>query len=185
MFARVLAGEIRRPSAFSIKTVKLLGELDARAATVFSKLCSLCVSLRFHENIVDARVVALGGNAGLNSLQAYGLSFDNLNVLQEHGLIIADYNSYMDYKMTVAANGAVGLPLTYQNKTWVLTASEKYSVEGGMIFHGVRLSRSGIELSRIVDLTLDATYDRSIREYLRSRFVELTPLEVNPAPTSG
>ena len=46
--------------------------------------------------MLDARVPSLGGNAAQNSLEAYGLGFGNLNVLNEHGLIIADYNSWFD-----------------------------------------------------------------------------------------
>jgi Protein of unknown function (DUF2806) len=38
LFGRILAGEIQRPSSFSIKTVKLLGELDIGAATLFRHL---------------------------------------------------------------------------------------------------------------------------------------------------
>jgi hypothetical protein len=38
---------------------------------------------------LDARVISLGGNTGSNALQAYSLSFDELNVLQEYGLIIS------------------------------------------------------------------------------------------------
>jgi addiction module HigA family antidote len=38
---------------------------------------------------------SLNGNAASNALRQYGLSFDDLNTLQEYGLIIADYNSWM------------------------------------------------------------------------------------------
>jgi hypothetical protein len=73
LFAKVLAGEIRRPTSYSIKTIKLMAQLDNRAATLFRLLCSLSISLRFqNSNILDARVVSMG-NAAANSLQAYGL----------------------------------------------------------------------------------------------------------------
>src|SRR5690606_27257592 len=94
MFAKVLAGEIRRPETFSIKSVKLLGEMDAATAKLFVRLCSLSVALVIKsspgEHIVDVRVASLSGNAAANSLQKYGLGFGQLNVLQEYGLIIPD-----------------------------------------------------------------------------------------------
>ena len=43
--------------------------------------------------VIDARVPSLGGNAADNALQKYGLDFGNLNVLNEHGLIISDYRA--------------------------------------------------------------------------------------------
>jgi hypothetical protein len=58
LFAKVLAGEIRRPTSYSIKTIKLMAQLDNRAATLFRLLCSLSISLRFqNSNILDARDV--------------------------------------------------------------------------------------------------------------------------------
>ena len=96
LFGRILAGEIRRPTSNSIKTIKLMSQLDNRAATLFSLLCSLSISTGVpNHGIIDARVVSMG-NAGSNSLQAYGLGFDALNILHEYGLIIPDFNSYMD-----------------------------------------------------------------------------------------
>ena len=83
LFGKVLAGEIRRPTSYSIKTIKLMAQLDNRAAVLFRLLCSLSISLRFsNSNILDARVVSMG-NASADSLQAYGLPFDELNILQE------------------------------------------------------------------------------------------------------
>jgi F0F1-type ATP synthase delta subunit len=74
LFAKVLAGEIRRPTSYSIKTIKLMAQLDNHAASLFTLLCSLTISLRFqNSNILDARVVSMA-NASANSLQAYGLT---------------------------------------------------------------------------------------------------------------
>src|SRR5262249_4367582 len=46
LFSKILAGEIRNPGTFSIKTVRLVAQLDNRAAHLFRILCSLSVSLR-------------------------------------------------------------------------------------------------------------------------------------------
>lgn len=85
LFGKILAGEIRRPTSYSIKTIKLTAQSDNIAAALFKLLCSLSISLRVPNNsnaIIDALVVSMG-NAGPNSLQAYGLGFDALNILQE------------------------------------------------------------------------------------------------------
>ena len=96
-FGRVLAGEIRKPKSFSIRSIKVLGEMDQNTAILFRKLCSVCVKINVDGSFSDMRVLSLGGNAGNNSLAKYGLSFNELNVLNEHGLIISDYNSWRDY----------------------------------------------------------------------------------------
>lgn len=85
-FGRILAGEIRQPGSYSIKAVKLLGELDQNTAALFKKLCSVCVvfgvfGIPNSGHIIDARVPSLGGNAGSNALSKYGLGLDQLNIL--------------------------------------------------------------------------------------------------------
>ena len=123
LFGRILAGEIRKPGTYSIKTVKTLGELDQSAATLFKKLCSLCIVFEIPggEHVLDIRVPSMGGNAASNVLRSYGLSFDQLNILHEYGLIIPDYNSWYDYKLCVVnENPLVTLPFRHQGRRWVL-----------------------------------------------------------------
>lgn len=120
LFGKILAGEIKQPDSFSIRTVRIMGQLDSRTASLFRLLCSLCITLGYQDIILDFRVPSLGGNAAQNALQNYGLSFANLNVLEEYGLIISDFNSYMDYRAAIARNNMVELALKYSNTYWGL-----------------------------------------------------------------
>src|SRR5258705_13301622 len=72
LFGKILAGEIRRPTSYSIKTLKLMAQLDNQAATLFKRFCSLSISLRGPRTnqIIDARVVSMG-RPGQNSLQQH------------------------------------------------------------------------------------------------------------------
>ncbi len=45
LFGKILAGEISKPSSYSIKTVRLISQLDNQAAKIFQTFCSLCISL--------------------------------------------------------------------------------------------------------------------------------------------
>jgi hypothetical protein len=176
MFARILAGEIRKPSTFSVKTIKLLGQLDTRPASLFRKLCSLCVSLRVAGRVIDARVVALGGNAASNSLRSHGLSFDNLNVLHEYGLIIPDYNSWREYRPSIAVNNQVSLPFTYQKGLWAFEPTAERQAQQELRLHGVALSRSGIELMDVVETEPDDKYTEELQSYFATQHVKMTPV---------
>ena len=101
LFGKILAGEIRRPGSYSIRAVKILGSIDQKVATHFVRLCSLCIST--HPE--DVRVCSLGNNANTNALEDYGLNFATLNVLNEHGLIISDYNSWWEFVPSRALPG--------------------------------------------------------------------------------
>lgn len=176
LFGRILAGEIRKPATFSIKTVRLLGHLDARAAGYFQKLCSLSVSLRTPDTILDARVAALGGNAAANALASYGLSFGVLNALQEYGLIIPDYNSWFDYRLGVVRDGVIRLPIAFQQGDWGLLPLHLPQPDAELQLRGVRLSVSGLELLPIVDIQPQPEYTEALQTYFRSRGYEFRPV---------
>ena len=120
-FGKVLAGEITKPGSYSRRTVKILGSLDQNTANHFLRLCSISVKL---QHIV---VPSLGGDARNNVLEEYGLDFATLNLLNEHGLVISEYNSWLEFTPCVAFPAVSGLgqqaiciPLSYQGKHWIL-----------------------------------------------------------------
>lgn len=159
LFGKILSGEIRKPGSYSIRTVRLMAQLDNTAAKLFVQLCSLATSLRIPNtgHIFDARVISMG-NAGMNTLAPFGLGFEQLNVLHEYGLIIPDYNSYRDYAVSIAHDGKVSLPLTYQNKSYALIPKSSIPASPTFQVHGVALSQSGKELLRIVDVVPEQRY---------------------------
>jgi Protein of unknown function (DUF2806) len=181
LFGKILAGEIRRPTSYSIKTLKVMAQLDNRAATLFQQLCSLSISFRVTDPntgqniIVDARVVSMGP-AGANSLQAYGLGFDALNLLQEYGLIISDYNTFFDYMMAFKREPNPILPMTYQNSQWIFIPGQHNESKALQII-GIGFSQTGKELLSIVDILKDDRYTDALKVYFAQRNVTLTKVE--------
>lgn len=187
-FARVLSGEIKRPRSFSIKSVKILGEMEKLSAEAFQNLCSMCILLREPRGqIIDARVLSLGGNAGNNALEKFGLGFSQLNFLSEHGLIISDYNSWRDYQFCIGqtldtspgSSRVIQIPFLYLGKSWVLEASSQRSRTPQFRLHGVSLTRSGIELMKVVEVEPVETYTQELRNFFDSQ--ELTMTETSDA----
>ena len=108
LWAKVLSGEIEHPGTTSFLSLSILKNLDRDTAKLFRKLCSLCMSISIETTVggqvIDARVLSLGNNTGGNALKEYGVGFVELNVLNEHGLIIPDYNSWRgNYKFRVGS----------------------------------------------------------------------------------
>ena len=125
------------------------------------------------------------GHAASNSLQAYGLGFDALNILQEYGLIIADYNSYMDYRPAVVHEGRVGLPMIYQNAQWVLMpkAAPPVNQPFSQAFNvtGVGFSRSGKELLSIVEIARHDKYTEDLQLFFDKEGMTMTRMEPDGA----
>lgn len=179
LFGRILAGEIRKPGTYSIRTVKILGQLDQNTAVLFKKLCSVCVALEISNveivfDIFDIRVPSLGGNAASNALSKYGLSFDQLNILHEYGLIISDYNSWYDYKLCVVnKNSPITIPFLHQGRYWVLSPLSEQNKNQELKVSGVAPSRAGRELFPIVDQDSMEGYTEELKKFFAQQNLKM------------
>ena len=176
LFGRILAGEIRKPGTYLTRTVKILGQLDQNAATLFKKLCSVCVALEISnvEFVLDIRVPSLDGNAASNALSKYGLSFDQLNILHEYGLIISDYNSWFDYKLCIVnKNPPITIPFLHQGRYWVLSPSSEQNKNQEFRVSGVALSRAGRELFPIVDQDSMEDYTEELKKFFARQNLQM------------
>ena len=168
LWAKVLAGEVEKPGSTSIQTLSILKNLDQATARLFGKLCSICVSFR-----LDARVPSLGGNAADNALEKYGLGFGNLNVLNEHGLVISDYHCWGDYRSSVKAR----IPFSFQGRNWVFLPTTERAIAQELKIHGVALTRSGRELSRIVDLAPMNEYTQALTKFFKEKNLQMIEVD--------
>lgn len=182
-FGRVLAGEIEKPGSYSIKAVKLLGELDQNTAILFKKFCSVCVvygafGVSNGDHVFDARVPSLGGQPGSNALSKYGLGFGQLNILNEYNLIISDYNSWYGYNLCIMnKDNPVLLPFQHQGKYWILLPTPERGNTSEFKLSGVALSRVGRELSRIIDQDPMSEYTEDLKKYFAGQ--KLRMIEVS------
>lgn len=190
LWARVLSGEVERSGSTSVRTLEILRNLDRSTAGLFRRLCSGCVFLSPTESVLlDARVPSLVGNAAANSLSAHGLNFDALNRLNEHGLIISDYNSWFDYQLTIGLGvddrTTVRVPFVFQGKSWVLAAREGREPGQPYRLTGVALSTSGRELARIVELEPMEAFTEELKAYFLRDNLQMLELPHAPDRASG
>lgn len=174
IFGKILSGEITKPGSFSIRTIRLISQLDNQAAKLFQILCSNAISLNLGNRIFDARVVSLTGNAASNSLSKYGLSFDNLNILQEYGLIISDYNSYMPYNPCIAnEQNQIAAGLRFGNKDYGLIPTDKTKYDKILKLNGVALTKAAKELLNIIPLKDSEEYKKDLTEFFSKKHLRL------------
>ena len=173
IWAKVLAGEVEHPGSTSIKTLDVLKNLDKTAAAIFSSLCSICILVSEDGKVlVDARAAALGRNSEGNALREYGLGFSQLNVLNEHGLIISDFDSWRDMKaasgIRLQGSEAIHFPFSFQSRFWILRSTNRTAPKLELKIHGVSLTKTGRELSKVVELTANEEYANDLRKYFNS-----------------
>ncbi|MDQ6996577.1 MAG: DUF2806 domain-containing protein [Mariprofundus sp.] len=165
LFGKILAGEIKKPSSFSIRVVNLVSQLDKRTAASFQLLCSLSTAISLDTHVLDARVISLGGNASQNCLQKFGVTFSVLNALVEYGLVIPEFNSYMDYGLSVVRAGAASAPFKYQGKFYFLIPTGEGSPAAEFKFAGIALSLAGVELSKVVEMLPAEGYTAELQQF--------------------
>ena len=178
LYAKILAGEVERPGSTSVKTLGILRGLDRSTAMLFGVLRSVSMSvLTDDDHILDVRVLSLGGDASQNELREYGLSFDNLNVLNEHGLIIADYRSWYDIRICVGVTArnekqeelVVRIPFGFQDRYWILESTKPRKTDTAYRVSGVALTKAGRELSRVVECQPVSGYDQALEAFFVSQ----------------
>ena len=190
LWAKVLAGQIAQPGSVSIRALSILRNMDQPTAELFLVLRSACISLAPDGmNILDARVPSLGGDANQNALRQFGLSFDNLNVLNEQGLIIGDYRSWYDIRMCVSTFGMIDnrenvlirVPFKFQDRYWVLEPQAEHEAGSEYRVSGVALTQAGRELSTIVDCQPMPEYHHALEGFLSSQAMIMTEVS-GPTP---
>lgn len=177
-FGRILAGEIQKPGSYSIRAIKVLGELDKDTAALFKRFCSACVvvgdlGIPNNEQVFDARVLSLGGSLGSDALSKYGLGLNQLDILNEYSLITSgnillhDYNlvSLYDYNLCIEYEDNPRLvPFQHQGKNWILSPTPERDNTPEFRLSGVMLSRVGCELFRIVDQDPMPEYTEALKK---------------------
>lgn len=189
LWAKVLAGEVEQPGSTSIRALGILKYLDRTTAQLFAKFCSACVFITPEEgrDMLDARVPALEGKAASNSLESFGFSFTALNRLNEHGLIISDYDSWYDYKWSILQATQEfqypGLPFHHQGQQWRLIPDSDWVPIQECIVAGPALSLSGRELSKVVKQEPMLQYTERLQAFFLAQKLQMKRVK-GPAPVS-
>ena len=184
LWANILSGEVENPGSTSVHSLSILKNLNQKTARIFSNFCSICIYIvaATGNDFADARVVSLAGNAASNSLKEYGLRFTNLNLLNEHGLIISDYNSWVEYSFSASISmpGTSKIrgfiPFRYQRQNWILVPADGHK-KGALKLDGVALTRAGKQLSRVVECAPMSEYTRDLHKFFEKKGLKMSRID--------
>ena len=112
-----------------------------------------------------------------NALASFGLNFDALNRLNEHGLVIADYDSWASYTV-YSSDVDRGVDLIHQGVPWDWQIQSE-GVDGLVVeVHGVALTVSGRELACAVHPEPMPPYTRALQGFLLKEYgLRMVPVE--------
>ena len=195
LWAKILAGEVQQPRNTSLRTLRILKDLDPSTAMLFRTLCSARLAFQigivggYAENLGAEIVLSLGGNASHNALEQFGLNYNILNVLNEYGLIIPEYDSSIRHEFSTHVSEADGslqsisFAFRFQGRSWILIPAYQRQGKQSVELGGVILSISGMELARFVAPEPMPEYEKAVVDFLQQnnlRMVEVDPNTLEP-----
>lgn len=188
LWARVLAGQVRHPGSVSVKTLSVLRDLDQETAELFQTLCSICIYTldprEDHSRVLRAMVPSMGLDPGKNEMAKYGLNFSDLNRLTEHGLIVSDYDTAMDYQSSIGMlvdGQIVRAPFACQDRFWILVSTEEeYDYDQTFFVPGIALTVVGTELLQIVGKAITEEFLQDLESHFEDRSLTM---EEAPGPS--
>ena len=142
---------------------------------------------RLTSTLADVEVRRIETESKARSLPKYGLDFDNLNVLHEHGLIIPDYNSWRDYQASIGirlpehTQGVLRIPFSFQGRHWIFSSTAERAANQEFRISGVALTQSGRELLRVVGLEPMNEYAQDLMKFLQTKNLRMIKVD-SPLP---
>lgn len=149
VWARMLAGEFKRPGSYSPRTLRIVAELDEKTIAAF---------IEFASGVVNGQ-----RRPDLDQRYQSGSGLVDLTLLMDAGLVL-DHSGYVEEKMSVHDDGLIIEGLTCRGH--ILTDKP---VPPPFTLSVIRLSKSGTELFSLIEGVDELGAMERLMRYLRSR----------------
>lgn len=101
MWAKLIAGEMRKPGTFSKKSMSILSEMNSEEAKLFEKLCSFCIELNVDLNNSNIEyydpIVVLIHDDDASSYNNGSFSIMDINRLELLGLVATNLSRTLSF----------------------------------------------------------------------------------------
>lgn len=165
ILGKILANEITAPKSMSLHTLQTISVLDSKVGNSFRKLCNLSIDDGDAAFVIHPSVFAF---QNIGPLDQYGITFNELLNLDGANLIRSAETIMLNYgKNDKLKEGE----FDYQKVNY---AGRPYNLDvSGKQLHLLFFTQSGRELRRLIDMTPDHEYTKTISEKLGENFKEI------------
>ena len=171
-FARLLAGEIKKPGSFVPATVEVLSRLTPDMARLFYRVCGISSTL--HSSPGDPQlgtsatvmvITSPYGPPGSNAFASLGLPYVRFCDLQDAGIIQGDLNSTWSPSIAAFSTNTIrcaGHPIRFQFTEGTDTTANAETIKMAACL----FTRAGRELRRLIELRPNHEYLTKLQEWL-------------------
>lgn len=180
-FAKVLAGEVKKPGSFSLKTIRILSQLDKEPARIFQIVASMALSIHENNDEIRSSQLIVTGKTSITLLSNYYIFRDSLRILTEYGLINSIDSEDMEVHHYVRNTRYIDdrpFSLFINKKQYVLEPRWILKFIGpGRALAVIKLNTTATELLSIIPKIDNSEYIDSLKDYLKSRNIILKEIK--------
>ncbi len=181
LFAKVLAGEIRKPGSFTLKALSTLADMNQEVAQLFNKFCSLCLvylnnpsryhrtQSKSHFKIIDARIpLLLSDTNELSSIRTVPINTETNtytlsnfatvfeSIYNKFGLRFNELQLLLEYSLIESSSSSKYNCFYYNNELWGYTKQDSafkqpQDYSENITISGYALTSVGKELFNITE----------------------------------
>ena len=187
-FARMLAGEIKRPGTYSIRAIRQLGQIDPEMASVFRTFCSGCIAFDnpSGSGLVYTSIFPSFRVSFSSFLNKYGINNRMIFNLQEFSLLATEIRPHLTrgpalniQKCLVGNSESPPTPFLYAGKYFLLkTHDNEKNPDWNFKMPGIFLSSLGNELINIVEPDPIEQLSEDLKEFFESKQLEMIEVEL-------
>ncbi len=149
IWGKILAGEIKKPKSFSLRTLETLRNIDAVDAKLFQK----AVSLSFQHAFIIFKNSA-------NDLKEYGLDYDKILQLQDAQLILSGLNIAKRFDLENTR-----LNMSPATDKLSVIFKEKKTLDVNIL----AFSKAGSEIAKLINTKTNSKYFADIKEHIKQK----------------
>lgn len=164
IWGKILAGEIKQPKSFSIRTLERLKELSKDEALIFNKICQYALKS------YDTYFIFYPDNGEF--LNQFGITFTDILIMQETGLLKSTPNLKMDFHDP--HKGSLNA-IIYNRKALVLN---RINFTDTIKIHCLVFTIPGSQLLKLTERNIDDNYINSIRGYFKNKSIDIDIEEI-------
>jgi hypothetical protein len=165
ILAKILSGEVKASGTFSIRTLEILKNLSKEELALFQKFCDISYHVPLTGNIFTHVICEPFGNPGDNGLAPLGLSYLNLTILQDAGLIKTDLNSWIEFQIPQILK----LPFNIGSSKFVLQTTD-VTTESKPHVKVINFTNVGLELRSVLDLGTNPEYNTKFLDWVNDKW---------------
>ncbi|MDD3940659.1 MAG: DUF2806 domain-containing protein [Candidatus Pacebacteria bacterium] len=165
MLSKIISGEIKKTGAFSLRTLEVLKNLSKEELSIFQEFCNISYSIPQFRDALTCVICEPFGSPGDNSLEKFNLSYTNLTLLHDAGLIQKDLTTWREMKIPLLFN----LPFTIGSENLRLVSSVD-TVESTPRHKIINFTKAGLELRSILNLEKNDEYLKDFIEWAKNTY---------------